>query len=226
VARLTLNYASSPLLFWVLGSVLVYALTTNLLWLTRSLGFWRSPYSRWLVQAGRFLFHLGLSLDWPITRWLQAVGTALGVGLVALLIMALAWVNANRQADGSRLRFPPRAWWALLVDGLFLQGHWAFYRGALAVEFEDLYLGVFAGLALIYLEWGANPFWRRGWRSSSLVAGQWLRASLALLAAIVFLLTRNLWLCLGLHWLLEITFWRLGQDRAASVPELTQFDML
>ena len=63
-------------------------------------------------------------------------------------------------------------------------------------------------------------------RSKSLAAGQWLRAALALLASILFLLTRNLWLCLGVHWLLEMAFWRLGRDSTASAKESPQFYML
>lgn len=244
--RLASAYASSPLMFWAWGSVLAYTLATNTLWLLKSTSFWRSPYSRWLAQAGRFLFYLGipylalggwprqpyqglfsledmgivgLDAGWPVTRWLGATGTGLGIGLAALLILALAWANANRRGEGIRLSFPSRPAWALLVDGLYLEVHWAFYRGALAVALDDVYGGVFGGLGLVYLEWGVNPLWRRGWRQESQSARQWLRAALALVAALLFLLTRNLWVCLGVHWLLTFTFWYVAREQVQRTEE-------
>jgi hypothetical protein len=244
VDRLTSAYASSPLLFWVTGSLVIYALAANALWLARSTGFERSSASPWLVQAGGFLFYLGipylalggwprppysgllsledmgivgLGVHWPVTRWLAAMGTGLTVGLVAFLVLILAWAGAQRVAGNVRLRFPPRPWWAILVEVLYLEVHWAFYRGALAVALGDLYAAVFLGLGLVYAEWALNPFWRQGWRMEYQAAGRWLRAALALVIAMLFFLTRNLWVCLGVHWLLELAFWQLGRERAQTV---------
>ncbi len=239
-------YVSYPLLFWILGSILLYALGTNLLWLARSSNFWRSPTGRWPVQVGRFFLFLGipylalggwprqpfqglLSLDdmgmvglgvrWPVDRWLESAGTGLGIGLLAVAALALAWVGARRGPDRPWLRFPPRPWWLLLVDVIYLEVHWAFYRGALAVLTGDVYAGVFLGLSLVYLEWSLSPYWRSGWQQENRVAGQWLRAALALVVALIFLLTRNLWVCLGTHLLLELPFWRLGRDRVRTTKE-------
>jgi hypothetical protein len=230
-------------MFWLFGSVLAYATGTNTLWLVRSRDFRRSPFVFGLVQVGRFVFYLGipylvlggwprrpfqgllslqdlglvgLSLDWPVTRWLRAVSTGLGVGLVALVGLVAAWKSANRGIVGRGLRFAHRPWWVLLVDGLYLQVHWAFYRAALALNLDDLYAGIFGGVLLVYLEWSLSPSWRWGWRPSSRPAAQWLRAALALLTAILFLLTRNLWICLGVHWIMELTFWTLGRPRCRA----------
>lgn len=228
---------SAPLPFWVLGSVLAYVLATGVLWLLKSIELRRSLSGRWLEQVGRFLFFLGipylalggwprrpfhgllsledmglvgLSQRWPVTRWLEATGTGLALGFFALLILILAWMIAGR----GRLCFPPRPWWALLVDVIYLEVHWSFYRGALAVVLGDPYAGVFLGLGLVYVEWGLNPFWREGWRSKSLAAGRWLRAAMALVVALIFLLTRNFWVCLLVHGLIEPAFWQLGRERA------------
>jgi hypothetical protein len=243
VDRLTIAYTSSPLLFWTVGSLLAFVLGTNLLWLTRSISVRRTSYGRAFEQAGRFVFFLGipylvlggwprrpfqglLSLEdlglvgvnprWPATRWLDAAGTAVGLGLVAFLVLALAWTNVHRGSPDSRLRFLPRPWGVILVDVLYLQVHWAFYRSALAVTLGDLYPGVFLGLGLIYLEWSLNPFWRQGWQSESQAAVRWLEAALALLVALLFLLTRNLWACLAVHLILELAFRRLWSGPAAT----------
>ena len=233
-----LSRFDSPLVFWVAASILACALVTNALWLLRSRGIQRHPAWPALSQAARFVFFLGipylalggwprppfsglLSLEelglvgfsprWPATRWLQSVGTGLALGMAAMVLLLLAWTQANRAAGNHRLRFPPRQWWALWVDGLYLQVHWAFYRGALAAALEDVYTGVFVGLGLVYLEWALDPFWRQGWREPAQAAERWLRTALALVAALIFLFTRNLWVCLAIHGLLELTFWRLGQ---------------
>lgn len=240
--------ATKPLLIWVGGSVLIYALTSNALWLIKDR--WRSPDRRWLVRVGRFLFWLavpylalggwprgpyqgllsledmglvGLNERWPVTRWLEATGTGLGWALVALLILALALASANRRAEGAWLQFPPRPWWFTLLDGLGLGVHWAFYWGALAVALDDVYAGIFVGLGLIYLEWSLSPFWRHGWRMEPQVAMSWLTAALALVVALVFFLTRNLWICLSVFYLLEFALRHLGRERVrraqpSSIP--------
>lgn len=236
--RLSSTYAASPLLFWILGSVLLYAVGTNLRWLTRSNDIWRSPYTGWAVGIGRFLFFLGipylalggwprrpyqgllspqdlgivgLDTQWPPTRWLGAAGVGLGLGLVTLFVLALAWRNANRANDGTSLRFPYQPRWLVLLAVVYLEVHWAFYRSALVAIQEELYTGVLSGLALVYLEWALDPAWRRGWRQQSQAAYQWLRVALPLLSALTFLLTRNLWVSLVIHGLLTLCLSQVGR---------------
>ena len=221
----------------------------------------------WLWEVGRFLFYLGipylvlggwplrpfrglLSLEemglvglggsWTVTRWLAAVGAGLGLGSVALVILLFAWHQVN-----DNLRLPRNPRWAIVIDVIYMEVHWAFYRASLAVLLGDLYLGVFAGLGLVYAEWIVNPFWRQGWRPTptalhaalndglgfteipfrggdcreeSLAAGQWLRAALAMVSALIFLLTQNLWICLTAHWLVELVFYSHSRQKAHSPP--------
>jgi hypothetical protein len=252
VDRLASATNMPPLLAWVWGSAGVYVLATQALWLAKSS--WRSPHRRWLVQVGRLLFYLaipylalggwprqpyrgllsleelgivGLGAAWPVTRWLEAVGLGLAWGSVALLFLLLAWRTANRGAGGVWLGFSRRPWWALVVDVLYLEVHWAFYRSGMAVALghgdSNLYAGVFLGLGLVYLEWSLNPYWRQGWRRESQAAVRWLRAALALIIAVLFLISRNLWVCLGVHLLLELSVWQLGRARTRlSFPQTTE----
>lgn len=153
----------------------------------------------------------GQTGTWPADRWLSAAGTGAGLGLAALAVLLLAWLAANYPARGLELRFAPRPWWVLLVDAVYHQAHWAFYRAALAVLLDDVPLATFAGLGLVYVEWALNPFWRHGWGplqgTAGRAAAQWLRAALALVTALVFLWTRNLWICLGVHYAIELALW-------------------
>lgn len=253
MSDLLLSLASyPPLLFWVGGSILAYVVVTNLLSWIKLRGVLRSFYVRALFQVARFGYYVvvpylalggwprqprqgllaledlglvGLSLEWPVTRWLEAAGTGLGLGFLTLLTLGLAWANVSRVSRSSRsaggLPFAPRPWWAVLVSGLYLEIHWAFYRGALSVVLGDVYAGVFVGLGAVCLEWVLNPFWRAGaapFAPSVSQAGQiWLNAGLALTSALVFLLTRNLWICLTIHWLLALVFWLLTRRRAGAV---------
>jgi hypothetical protein len=216
--------------------LVLYAVGTNILWWVRNGDAGLGRYRPWLVQLARFVYYLGipylalggwprpplsgllspidmglvtLNLGWPVTRWLDSAGTGLGLGFASFLLLALARREVGR-STGFWLRFPRRSWFAPLVDVVYLEVHWGFYRGALLVLLGDLYLAVFAALGLIYLEWAASPYWRRGWRLETQVAVRWLRAVLALLMALVFVLTRNLWVCIAVHGLVELSFWQLA----------------
>lgn len=207
-----------------------------------ALGGWRPTVPGW-PQRGLLALEdmglVGLSLQWPITRWLEAAGTGLGFGFLALLLLGLAWANAAQVSREEHpagaisarrmLGFASHPWWAMLVGGLYLEVHWAFYRGGLAVALDQvvsLTTAVFAGLALVGLEWILNPFWRAGWRTASRGGEVWLNAGLVLTSALLFLLTRNFWICLVIHWLLALPFRLLARPRqteaasASSEPRL------
>jgi hypothetical protein len=96
--------------------------------------------------------------------------------------------------------------------------HWAFYRAAWALTLQDVYAGAFLGLGVVYLEWSQSPFWRQGWRATAQAGGRWLRAAMALVVALLFLLTRNLWVCLAVHWMLELALWQLGRADVRRLP--------
>jgi hypothetical protein len=239
-AWLTSSSAPPPLLLWLLGSILTYALGTNVLWLAGESRLRAVPFGPALLHLGRFLYYLGVPYlalgGWPLqpyrgllapvnlglagldaiwtpNRWLQAAGTGLGMGLFALGFVALAWLNANRRGAGTRLRFSASPVWALLIDSLYLEVHWAFYRGSLAVLFDDLYVGVFWGLALVYVEWLSSPFWRRCWGRELCAGDVWLLSVQALVSALLFLLTSNLWVCLAVHWALSLAARVMARSR-------------
>jgi hypothetical protein len=69
-------------------------------------------------------------------------------------------------------------------------------------------------LGLVLAEWAADPFWRQGWHHESRAAERWLHASMATMVTLLFLFTRNLWVCFVLHLLLESVFWRIGREPA------------
>jgi len=203
-----------------LGRFLYYLVVPYLV-----LGGWRPAILDWQSLPGLLALEdlglVGWSRQWPATRWLEAAGTGLALGLLALVLLWLAWARASRpsriaRGDGA-LAFAPQPWWAVLVSGLYLEVHWAFYRGSLAVTFDDVYVGVFVGLTIVCLEWLLNPFRRASWQIPSRAGQPWLDAGLALTSAMLFLLARNLWVCLAIHWLLAIAFWALARHQHGPV---------
>ena len=230
-----------PPLPWVAASLLIYALTAQLVWLSRAWRGWDSLYGRTARQAGRFAFYVGipylalggwprppyrgdlapadlglvgLNADWPPSRWLGAAGLGLSLGLAAGAVLALAWRSARRAPGGAALSFAPRPWWEVGVGVLYAQVHWAFYRGALALAWGSPYAGVFGGLVPVLVEWALDPRWRWGWRQAGIAAEQWLRAALLLVTALLFLLTRNGWVCLAVHLLIESAFRLVGDSHS------------
>jgi hypothetical protein len=89
-----------------------------------------------------------------------------------------------------------------LLEVLCLEVHWAFYRAGPLALLGD-YWGVFAGLGIILLEWATDPRVRHSLGTEEQGDTLW-DGSLALVTSIVFLFTRNLWLCLAVHLGLEI----------------------
>ena len=102
----------------------------------------------------------------------------------------------------------------MLVDLIYLQIHWAFYRSVLTLVTGDLYAGTFVGLGVVYLEWILNPFWRQGWREQSVAATRWVQSAMALVIAVAFFLSRNLWICLLVHGVLEFAMRQLGRGNS------------
>jgi hypothetical protein len=240
--------AAAPLTPWLLGSVLVYAAATHVAWWLRERDRFSAPPGSWLREVLRFTFYLGipylalggwprpplsglLSLPdlglvgpgppWPAHRWLGAVSLAFGIGLAAFLLLGLAWIQAKRNPGSAGLGYPSHPWWALLVDVVYLQVHWAFYRGGLEVILDDPYGSAFLGLALVYGEWALDPFWRRSWRQPGRAGEPWLRSALALVSSVLYLMTRNLWVCLALHATLEPGLRWLGRQKNPLLREET-----
>ena len=139
-------------------------------------------YGPWVTGAvaGR---DCGLTGNGP-TRWLT--GVALCAGL--LLALAFALRHHRLRAWVQRWFLPTRSW-KVLWD----EPRWAFYRGAGAVFLGSPEAAQLVGLALGGLEWLAR-FGRPSHRHPVAVWSQLVRLGVS---ALLFALTRNLWLMLA-----------------------------
>lgn len=191
--------------------------------LTRAQGW---PLMPWLEQAARFGYYLGIPFlaatsgaigtdllgirgsEWVAGKSFQGFlreDWARGAGLATVAVMATwsVWLAGRLLARRQKLaplptRLPGNAWQRLL-DALYDQIHWAFYRSGPILWLDDVYWGVFAGLALVLLEATLNPAHRWALQDPETAAPPLLRLSIAWTSALLFLATRNLWLTLAAH---------------------------
>jgi hypothetical protein len=228
---------------WVVFSIGLYALGADIAWHYRRprpgrLGHWAEtvkgwPYRHWLLEAGRFLYYIGIPyvallrgvalprlMGLTDLDWLRGIslGTVLGGGTFLLLAL-IGWWYARavaalplsaRERQGTSLGFAgSTSGWILLREAIYLETHWAFYRSATILLLDDYYVGIFLGFLLVTLEWSINPAWRRDlsmpWRSVNILT----RWGMAFAMAILFLFIRNLWVLVLIHWGVEMACHRL-----------------
>jgi len=183
------------------------------------------PYRFWLDQISRFAYYVGLPflalirgamspqlLGLSDLDWIRGIGAGVPLGLGAFLLLAWGWSHYIRSLGRREVERPhltelhilsqPWGWPLILLETIYLEAHWAFYRsGPLAVLGD--YWGVFAGLGVVFLEWATNPTLRRNLGTQRQGEMLW-SGSLALVIAIIFLFTKNLWLCTIIHLGLEM----------------------
>jgi len=190
-------------------------------------------YRYWLLEAIRFLYYIGIPyaallrgvvlprlMGLTHLDWVKGIGLGTALGGGAFLLLALIWgwyaraIAAlplpARERRGASLGFAGSTdGWSPLREAIYLETHWAFYRSATVLLLDDHYAGIFLGFLLVTLEWAINPAWRTDlslpWRSVNIL----MRWSMAFVMAIIFLLVRNLWLLVPIHWGIETACRRL-----------------
>lgn len=189
------------------------------------------PFIPWAEQAIRLVYYLGIPFlaaingllgadllgisgtDWVEGQSIQGFlweDWTRGVGLAAAGAIALGglwslgrWLSCRTGIRPVTLwPFTPR--WQQLLDVLYYQIHWAFYRSGPILWTGDLYWGVFAGLALILVEVTLNPAFWWSIQAPETAGAPLFQPSLAGFSALLFLATQNLWLSIAAHTILTL----------------------
>lgn len=149
-------------------------------------------------------FDLGARADWA--NWARDAGWAAGLGLVAWALLALGWL-ALRRAGADLPAGARTPAWVLLRDAALHEAHWVFYRNAPILALRGVleepalfYWGAWGGFALIAIESVFNPWWGAELQNLARRPAALLRIGLALLSAVLYVQTRNLWLAVVMHW--------------------------
>lgn len=205
---------------------------------------WTDHLIPWAIEVIRFVYYLGLPFLVTLNGLLGADllglrGTnvvdgrsvqgflwedwvqGLGLAVAALMAMVGVWVVrglvSRRAGLAPGVRGIPGPLWQRLLDVLYYQVHWAFYRSGPILWLEDVYWGTFAGLALVWIEAGLNPAFRWQLRSSETASLPLFQIATAWISALLFLGTQNLWLTTAVHLVLVLLVSEKAQDRL-NVP--------
>lgn len=184
------------------------------------------PFTPLLGETIRFIYYLGIPFLTVVTGVLGAdllgiSGTdwvngqsirgflwqdwARGLGLAATAVLAMwgVWLVGRATSHRSGLMSATLSVsspsWQRLLSVFYDQIHWAFYRSGPVLWLGDPYWGVFAGLALVLLETGLNPALRWALQGPESAGPPLIRVGMAWVSALLFLMTRNLWLTTAAH---------------------------
>ena len=228
---------------WILASMVVYVLETLLVSQTQLTRWQAAGVGRWLIQIARLLYYLGVPyaallagviapvdmgltgvagpvLGWTGAEWLHSVGLGLIAGAVVLIPIGIAARQMDRA--GHPLGVDERSAGAILVDSIYAESHWAFYRTAPLMLLDNVYVATLIGLGLIGVELlvsllrsglGQYPEERQSWLGTLL---------LLTLSAALFVLTRNLWVMILTHIAVEmlIKWWATRLARRTAETQL------
>ncbi len=225
-------------------SILLYALAANLAWVlahrpprpgrwTRWLKWLRSaPLPRVLGEILRWLYYLAvpyatLMLGYNTVRalgfwnldWLEKLPIALVLAAGAMIVFVWTWRPYARTqhphaVDESRWNQARH-----ILELLYQQGHWALYRSGPILWLGDPYWGSLVGLGLTFLEGWSNPNVRASAREITRADAPLWSGSLAVVSAIVFIYTQNLWYCLAIHLLLDVGLRTMIGFPRVALPE-------
>lgn len=226
-----------------LGAFVFYVLYTNATWRIanasqsnlaqklRALSARRS--NRALYQLARLAYYLGLpfaalylgwidlrSIGLSVLDWAEGMRWAIVILLAAWLVLTLIWLPYLRAtidipaAPGTQLSFARR-----MVELIYMQAHWTFYRAAAITIFTGIltdafYWGAVAGLGLTCSEALLDPRLRARLKSIATADSPIWSFGQAFINALAFLATQNLLLGLMIQFLLELTVPHLRPTRA------------
>lgn len=183
----------------------------------------RAPFARlqlkfstnlWLIHLARLAYYLGLpyislraGLIPPRAFGLADLTAADIPVSVVLAFAALFLLSLGRRSDPlSGPAVFPAHWAERLLEVLYLQFHWALYRGAFIVwTGQDFYTGSLLGVVLVCAESLLDPRVRRALlHGSSDTAGVVAGWTVVFTLGIVFFFARTLWLLVPLHAVIQL----------------------
>ncbi|MBM3129524.1 MAG: hypothetical protein FJ009_12970 [Chloroflexi bacterium] len=211
----------------VLGaSIVLYVLAANLAWLQRApregrwgrfVHWWQTKWlGRGIGELARWLYYL--ALPWATLMLGYSTMRALGVwgmdwlaplvnfGVLALgaaVVIVWVWQPYARIAPPHAVDESGWNWARHLIEVLYREAHWAFYRAGPILWLDDFYWGSFFGLFLILIEGWSNPATRARVEDIARADAALWSGGLAIISALVFIFTQNVWYCLIVHLLLD-----------------------
>lgn len=229
--ELLTSFEPHPALAVILGlSIAIYTLGANLAWVARrhwtmrsgrlgrvTLRLSTSRVARVIGEITRWLYYLAfpwatLMLGYTTTRalgiwrmdWLAGIVPVALLALGAGAVMVWVWRPYARTVHPHAIDETGWNWARQIVEAFYQQAHWAFYRSAPILWLGDGYWGTVFGLGLILIEGWSNPSVRAHVEEITRADAPLWSAGLAIVSALVFILTQNTWYCLIVHLILVL----------------------
>lgn len=213
-------------------SILLYAVASNIGWAGQAprgerfgrlvgwLNRWRFRIA--LFELVRWIYYLALpwaalvlgytsmralgvwNLDWMMNWWVGLI-VALGGALIFIWVWKPYALSEHPEAvaltrwNGARQ----------ILEIIYQEAHWAFYRSGPVLWLGDYYWGSFLGLVLNLLEGWSNPAVRENVRDITRADAPLWAGSLSIISVLVFYYTQNTWYCLAIHLVLNFILRRL-----------------
>ncbi len=208
------------------ASIVLYVLSANLAWAQRTprggrvgrfVEWWQMHWlGRGIGELARWVYYLALPwatlmLGYSTMRALGVWGMdwlapALNFGMLALgaaVVVVWVWQPYARAEHPHAIDESGWNWARHIIEILYQEAHWAFYRCGPILWLDDFYWGSFFGLLLALIEGWSNPAVRANVRDVTRADAPLRSSSLAIISAIVFIFTQNVWYCLIVHLLLD-----------------------
>lgn len=209
------------------ASIVLYALAANVAYANRTprpgrLGRFTDWASRaWLPRAigelMRWVYYLAipwatLMLGYNGVRalgvwnlnWLGPAPELGGLAIGAIAACIWIWRPYARAEHPHAIDESGWNWARHIVEVIYQEAHWAFYRSGPILWLGDYYWGSFFGLALTFLEGWSNPVVRNNAQDITRADAPLWSGSLAIISAVVFIFTQNSWYCLLVHLILDL----------------------
>ena len=230
-------------------SIALHALVSNVAWLNRtpvSLRRWgrfvdwmhTARVARVIDEIVRWLYYLGLpyaalmlgfttmralgvwGMDWTSTAIPFAV-----IGIGALLALVWVWRPYARSEHPHAIDESGWNWARHIVEVIYQEAHWAFYRSGPILWLGDFYWGSFIGLILALIEGWSNPFVRANAHDITRADAPLWSGSLAIVSTLIFVFTQNAWYALVVHLIIDLGLrTTIGFPRAHTPSDSTPLD--
>lgn len=171
-----------------------------------------SRVMRVLNEIARWIYFLvvpwaTLMLSWNTTRalgiwrmeWLNTALWFVGLGIGGIIAVFWVWRPYAHTVHPHAIDETGWTWARQIVESLYLQTHWAFYRSGAILWLGDFYWGSFFGLILVMLEAWSNPRTRANVAEVTRADAPLWNLSLAVVSVVIFIVTQNSWYCLAVH---------------------------
>lgn len=203
-------------------SFLLYAISANIGWaaiaprgerFSRLVGSWSRLRARGAIgELARLIYYLVLpwatlmlgyttaraigvwNLDWLMNIWIGVI-VAVGGAVVFLWVWRPYAQSEHPEAvdltgwNGARQ----------IIEAIYQEAHWAFYRAGPILWLSDYYWGSFIGLALNLIEGWTNPTVRANIRDITRADAPLWAGTLSIISVLIFVYTQNTWYCLLVH---------------------------